>query len=589
MRQRVFFKLLAAMVLVLLVAAGMLDISQQNILESSLRNQLGHSLQDKAQSLAVRVAETNPVNFSSLAQDEAKAAGARVSIVSADGKVLADSDTPSAPSSEPILSGAPEIRAITVQHRRFGQHAAHGVLNVTAPAGNYIVRFSASLRDIRDTLHTVRNSLLWATLLALLLATLVSAFLAHAVARRLARIVEFANRLSSGDFSARIGDTAGDEIAAVANALDATASRVESVFRELEDSRKEMETVLDSMEEAVIAVDAQNRIHWTNRVMVRLMGAPIHPGSALVQIVRDPDLLVCVEQALRRGVPASGRARAVVPGRIFQVSAAPMSGGSAVVVLHDITEIERVEKTRRDFIANVSHELRTPLTSISGYAETMLEDGRELPPQARDFLSIIGRNAARMTRLTEDLLALARIESGEYKLNLKPVPASQLVDEAAAIFAGLLMDSDLVLEKAEIAQVDVLADPDAILQVLSNLLENAVKYGGGQRVVIGSRVLSSVVEFYVQDFGAGIASEHLGRIFERFYRVDKGRSQESGGTGLGLSIAKHIILGHGGTIRAESDLNRGSTFFFTLPIARDGIAADSTPAEQPKPTGSISV
>ncbi len=301
--------------------------------------------------------------------------------------------------------------------------------------------------------------------------------------------------------------------------------------------------------------------------MERLIGNPIRPGNALVHTVRDPDLLACVEQALRLRATAKARALAVVPGKIFEVSAAPMLGGSAVVVLHDVTEIDRVEKTRRDFIANVSHELRTPLTSITGYGETMLEEDSGLTPQTRDFLSIICRNAARMTRLTEDLLTLARIESGEYKLNRRPVAADLLVAEASAILAGLLMDKAVTLEKAEMTHTTVMADTDAILQVLSNLLENAVKYGGGERVVVGSRDVPGAVEFYVQDFGAGIASEHLDRIFERFYRVDKGRSRDSGGTGLGLSIVKHIILGHGGTIRAESELNQGSKFFFMLPIA----------------------
>lgn len=475
MTRRVFFKLLIAMVLVLLVAAGMLDISLQNILQASLNHQIARGLHDPAQ-----------------------------------------------------------------------------------------------IQAMRDMLHVVRRSLMWATLLAVLLATMVAGTLAHAVARRLAQIVEFADRLAAGDFAARIRATAGDEIAAVANALDATASRVEAAFRALDDSRKELETLLDSMEEAVIAVDAQSRIHWTNRVMERWIGAPIRPGDALVQMVRDPDLLACVEQALRKRTTAKGRVRSVVPGRIFEASAAPMLGGSAVVVLHDVTDVDRVERTRRAFIANVSHELRTPLTSISGYAETMLEQERDFTPQAREFLSIICRNAARMTRLTEDLLALARIESGEYKLNPKPVEADLLVEEASAVLAGLLMEkteNDIRLEVAVPIHRKVMADADAVLQVLSNLLENAVKYGGGERIVIGARNVSNAVEFYVQDFGAGIASEHLDRIFERFYRVDKGRSRDSGGTGLGLSIAKHIILGHGGTIRVESELNRGSTFFFTLPAA----------------------
>ena len=571
MRQRVFFKLLAAMVLVVLAAAAMLDISQQNILESSLQNQLARGLQGSAQALAQHVVAGAPANLAALAQEEARAIGGRVTIVNKDGGVVADfaagGRDMGANAAAPLSMNSPEMRAIAVQHRAFGKSIAGGMLYVAAPAGAYIVRLGYPLRDVDDTLHTVRRSLLWATLLGLLLAFLLVALLAQAVSRRLARIVEFAHRLASGDFGARIHETTGDEIAAVANALDATAARVEAVFRALQDSRKEMETVLDSMEEAVIAVDAQSRVHWSNRVMERLMGGTVRPGNALVQTVRDPDLLACVEQALSRRVSAHVRARAVLPGRIFDVSAAPMLGGSAVVVMHDVTEIDRVEKTRRDFIANVSHELRTPLTSISGYAETMLEEDDGLTPQAREFLAIICRNAARMTRLTEDLLALARIESGEYKLNRRPVEAELLVDEAAAILTGLLMDRNVVLERGESTRARVMADTDAILQVLSNLLENAVKYGGGERIVIGSRPIAGAVEFYVQDFGAGIASEHLTRIFERFYRVDKARSLESGGTGLGLSIAKHIILAHGGVIRAESELNRGSTFFFTLPTA----------------------
>ncbi|MGB7198275.1 MAG: ATP-binding protein [Acidobacteriaceae bacterium] len=571
MRQRVFFKLLAAMVLVVLAAAAMLDISQQNILESSLQDQLVRSLTESAQALAQRVLVSSAANLGSLAHEEARAVDARVTILNKDGSVLADYAADgvdmSATSPATLSMNSSDMRAITVQHRAYGRSVNQGSLYVTAPAGNYIVRLGRSMHDVYDTLHMVRRSLLWATLLGLLLASMLAALLAQAVSRRLARIVDFAHRLARGDFGARIVDSGGDEIAAVANALDATAARVEAVFRTLQDSRKEMETVLDSMEEAVIAVDAQSRVHWSNRVMERMMGGTVKPGNALVQTVRDPDLLACVEKAISRRITAHVRARTVLPGRIFDVSAAPMLGGSAVVVLHDVTEIDRVEKTRRDFIANVSHELRTPLTSISGYAETMLEEEDALPTQARDFLSIICRNAARMTRLTEDLLALARIESGEYKLNRRPVEAELLIDEAAAILAGLLMDRNVVLEKGESTRQKVMADTDSILQVLSNLLENAVKYGGGERVVIGARQAVGVVEFYVQDFGAGIASEHLTRIFERFYRVDKARSRESGGTGLGLSIAKHIILAHGGTIRAESELNRGSTFFFTLPIA----------------------
>jgi two-component system phosphate regulon sensor histidine kinase PhoR len=259
------------------------------------------------------------------------------------------------------------------------------------------------------------------------------------------------------------------------------------------------------------------------------------------------------------------------------VNAAPTPGGGAVAVLHDVTEIERAEKTRRDFIANVSHELRTPLTSISGYVETLLEDTLDIPATAREFLATILKNATRMTRLTEDLLALASVESGDYKVKLRPVPAASLVHDAIESLTGMVLDSDVTLESAGATSAIVLADEDALTQVFGNLIENAMKYGkGGRRVLVGAREMEDYVEFSVQDFGPGIAFEHLDRIFERFYRVDKARSRESGGTGLGLAIAKHIVLAHGGTIRAESELGSGSTFLFTLPLASAVAAVSET-------------
>jgi two-component system phosphate regulon sensor histidine kinase PhoR len=245
-----------------------------------------------------------------------------------------------------------------------------------------------------------------------------------------------------------------------------------------------------------------------------------------------------------------------------------------VAVLHDVTEVERAEKTRRDFIANVSHELRTPLTSISGYVETLLEEPHIREDHAREFMTIILKNATRMNRLTEDLLALASVESGDYKVRLLSVKASALVSDAIDSLAGMVVDSEVTLEAGETTDALVLADSDALNQVFGNLIENAMKYGkSGGRVVVGARVKDDQVEFSVRDFGPGIPFEHLNRIFERFYRVDKARSRDSGGTGLGLAISKHIVLAHGGTIWAESDLGAGATFIFTLPQAAPRVAA----------------
>ena len=248
-----------------------------------------------------------------------------------------------------------------------------------------------------------------------------------------------------------------------------------------------------------------------------------------------------------------------MPGRAFDVTAAPLPDGGVVAVLRDLTETERVEKTRRDFIANVSHELRTPLTSIQGYTETLLDTIAEEPASTREFLEIIRKNTARMSRFETE-----------------PVPPVELLHDAEESFREIargqgidlqIMESQNGTGSAESLPM-VLADREAIHQVFSNLIDNAMKYGrGGGRVELGARAAQRGIEFYVRDFGAGISSEHLPRLFERFYRVDKARSRESGGTGLGLAIAKHIMRAHRGSIRAESELNHGSMFVFTLPTA----------------------
>lgn len=445
-------------------------------------------------------------------------------------------------------------------------------------AGTAILDFS--LRPIvehavHDQAHAARDLIL-GSVLALAAATLVAAFLARRVAQRFDRIVLFANRIAAGDLSARLEEDNLDELSEVAHALDATASRLEQSFHALEASRRELAALLDSMQEAVVAVNALGQVIWSNSVMQRICSSAVREGRQLVELLRDPDVLACVEGALSQRENFNAKALSVAPGRIFEVNAAPTPGGGAVAVLHDVTTIERADKTRRDFIANVSHELRTPLTSISGYVETLLEGGEQVSPQAREFLAIILKNATRMNRLTEDLLALANVESGDYKLVLQSMRASAIVEDAIDSLTGMVLDSDVTLEAAGATDALVLADADALNQVFGNLIENAMKYGkSGKRVLIGAQLLDNgdedqkMVEFFVRDFGPGIPSEHLDRIFERFYRVDKARSRESGGTGLGLAIVKHIVMAHGGSIRAESELGAGVNFLFTLPCAAE--------------------
>jgi two-component system phosphate regulon sensor histidine kinase PhoR len=370
----------------------------------------------------------------------------------------------------------------------------------------------------------------------------------------------------------------------LAQAITLASGHVERVLNDAAESRRELEAMIDSMQDAVVAVDQAGRIQWTNQKMQKLIpgtsfSSAVRVGHSLVQTIRDPEVLECVRVALSERTISERRSISLLPGRIFEVAASPMPGGGAVAVLHDITRIEQVERTQREFVANVSHELRTPLTSITGYVETLLDHETNLSPQARGFLTTIHKNATRMNRLTEDLLVMARVESSEQELHPMPVRADQLVRDSVQAMSGMVQDEEAVLEIGDTTGCEVFADQDAVVQVLSNLIENGIKYGkskgdGRSRVVVNAREVSEpvdAVEFSVRDFGQGIASEHLTRIFERFYRVDKARSRESGGTGLGLAIARHVIQTQGGSIRAESELNSGSTFIFTLPKAQAAV------------------
>ena len=587
MTGKVFTKLFFSFVVVLFVGMVVLDFSLRQVMEQSLRAEAEESLVAEARLLAAHIAGTgaslpDPSSLQQVARLDAGATGADVAIFSAQGALVASSvDQP--PGEGPVpVEVATVMNQYRDQHDVVGRDQRDGILYVAVPSGPLVVRLAYRLNDIPAAIHVLRRGIVLASLFSLLVATLLAALLAQRFAARLGRIVVFAKRIASGDLSARVEEGNLDEISAVAHALDVTASRLEQSFHALESSRSELTALLDSMQEAVIAINAQGQVSWCNAVMQRIALSPVQEGRALVNSVRDPEVLASVGEALTRRQASRRRAISVSPGKVFEVNAAPMPGGGAVAVLHDVSEIERSETTRRDFVANVSHELRTPLTCITGYVETLLDDPKLTNP-AKEFLQIILKNAARMNRLTEDLLALASVESGDYKLRLQKIQADQLVEEAVGSLTGLVLDSELSLEVGETTDQYVMADLDALSQVFGNLVENAMKYGrSGGRIEVGARKKEAMVEFYVQDFGPGIAYEHLPRIFERFYRVDKARSRESGGTGLGLAIAKHIVHAHGGDIRAESELGFGATFLFSLPcISSKGVvnAAPASPAD----------
>jgi two-component system, OmpR family, phosphate regulon sensor histidine kinase PhoR len=571
MRSRIFLKLLGAALLLIVAATIIIDFSIRHAWEDSLRREIQLSLTQKVTLFANQVQDVRNPQLSKLAAETAQAADARATVIERSGKVLFDSDAN--PDRMENHATRPEFKAALNGQTGSNSRRSHTLgiefLYVATPIKDGAVRLAYPLSAIQNTTAEVRRKLVQASALALLISTLLAGLAAHAIAKRLAKITRFAEQVAEGDLSARIADSSSDEIAQVAGALNKTAHRLQDNFTAMENSRKHLETLLNSMQEAVIAVSAEQRIRWVNGSMARLLPQGIQIGKPVLNVVRDPELLKALTDSMQRGTVLSARVSTLVPGQIFEATTAPLPDGGAVAVLHDLTEVERVEKTRRDFIANVSHELRTPLTSIQGYTETLLDSGSQVNGNSREFLEIIRKNVVRMSRLTEDLLTLARVESGERKLDPQPVPADALVQDAIVNFRELARSHEMELALEETTSVQVLADVDAIHQVFSNLINNAINYAKGddKRILLGAKTSGGSVEFYVRDFGPGIATEHQSRIFERFYRVDKARSRETGGTGLGLAIVKHIVLNHGGTVRVESALNHGATFFFSLPVA----------------------
>jgi two-component system phosphate regulon sensor histidine kinase PhoR len=582
-RNRIFLKLLAAFVLVIAAATVTFDFSVHHAWKDSLLQQIELNLRQKTQmfvnhvnsvgalsSLDQKQAGTEQLaRLQRIVVEDGRAAGARATIIDSQGKVWADSEADPA-SMENHAQRAEFVAALkggVGTDTRRSRTVGVSFLYVAAPVTGGAVRLAYPLSDVDAALTRVRRHLLFGSLLAFVVALVISGIAAQSTARRLHRIVRFADRIAAGDLAARIEEPSGDEIGQVATALDKTARHLDESFAALQTSQRQLETLLNSMQDAVIAVSADDRVQWANQTMDKLVPQHTRKNAPLVETVRDPDFLTAVRGASETRKVFTARAASIVPGRTFDVTAAPMPGGGAVAVLRDLTETERVEKTRRDFIANVSHELRTPLTSIQGYTETLLDSAPD-NNHSRDFLEIIRKSALRMSRLTEDLLTLARVESGEQRFDIQPSAPADLLQEAVQSFREIARMQNVELKVEDQASAQVGADPEAIHQVFSNLVDNALKYAqSGGRIVLGARPVPEGVEFFVQDFGPGIPSEHLPRLFERFYRVDKARSRESGGTGLGLAIAKHIVLAHHGTIRAQSELNHGSVFLFTLPLA----------------------
>ncbi|HYT21728.1 MAG TPA: ATP-binding protein [Candidatus Polarisedimenticolia bacterium] len=589
MRLNLFWKLGFAFFALLIAVLLPVDFYAERALR---RNYVRAGLEELA--AIARIALANPPQTPSLSPSNPEASpvlrtwvakmalsNVRVTVITSHGQVLADSQ--SDPSTMENHAGRPEIRDAFAngdgQSARYSVTLRRSLLYYAvrlpvAGGAPVVLRFALPLRTGDEELWRFRRSLWLASLFVLLVTGTISLLISRSFADRVERLREFSQRVSNGDFRPIFADPAGDALDKLAVSLSETAVRLDLTIRTLKDERNLSAAILGSMVEGVLVVDAADRVVFSNAGFAEILGLDMPPkiGSALVESVRQTELIEAVRKVLR-GEPAV-RAE-IVTGtlrqRFFAATATAVRGGEtsgAVLVLHDITDLRKLERVRRDFVANVSHEFRTPLTAIQGFAETLLAGAIDDPQNRLRFLEIILEHSRRLARLTEDLLMLSKMDADRLELEIRRLSVSQFVESCIETTQRPAAEKDLRISLNLPQQLpDIAADRRRLAEVLQNLLDNAMQYtpSGGQIMVSASANGTEVV-FTVSDTGIGIPRADQSRIFERFYRVDVARSREVGGTGLGLSIAKHLVEVHGGRIWVESEVGQGSQFHFTVPI-----------------------
>jgi two-component system phosphate regulon sensor histidine kinase PhoR len=452
----------------------------------------------------------------------------------------------------------------------------HDLLYIAQPAGaGYVLRLAVPIEQVGQAVGEVRLRIVQVSLLVALLALAGAYLFSRALSRRIRRVQAFAEGLVSERFSETLPPGPDDELGALARSLNSMAAQLREMLERLRLEASRREAILASMVEGVLAVDHELCVTFCNESFARAVGAstPITERLPVLELVRDPVFLNLLTRVLVSGGPQTGRLQlAAAASRTFEVQAGPLelrSGRGAIAILHDITELERLERVRRDFVANVSHELRTPLAAIQGYAETLLDGALEDTDNNRRFVEVIKSHAVRLNHIASDLLALSELESSEAGPAVEKIFVRQAVKAALHTVEAEAHLREVRLHCGELGDLCVSGHRIGLEQVLVNLLDNAVKFnrpGGEVRIEAGSTGQGKV-QISVADNGIGIPSEDLPRIFERFYRVDKARSREVGGTGLGLSIVKHAVERMGGCVTVESRLGQGSTFTVELPTA----------------------
>ncbi|MFA4990152.1 MAG: ATP-binding protein [Candidatus Omnitrophota bacterium] len=582
------YRLLFSYVAVILISFGLTAF----FLDKQLEN---HSLQDLKSSIITQarlmesqippesLKKENTANLETLVKNLSLKNKSRITIIDDQGKVLTDSElSPGEVLNIDNHATRPEVKAalrgLTGDSIRYSATLKTDMLYVALPimgrggaAG--IIRLALPVANVQKIMSVIRKTIILSIFFALGLAFILAYVLMTSISRPLNKIINVSRRFAGGDFSQRIYYDAHDEIGELSTTLNKMAQDIESKVKEIEVQNQQLKTIFQSMVEGIIVVDRSGCIVSVNQAVEEIFNIENRKakGRPFLEVIRNTAMAEIIRVVLDGKKFVSSELSLAYPvQRIFQINASPLFEkdqiSGCLLVIHDVSQVRRLENIRRDFVANVSHELKTPLTSIKGYVETLIGGALEDKENNLDFLKIIQNHAERLDALVDDLLSLSRLESKETALVLEDFNLRHELDETILGFRSQLKKKGVTIKNELPPDTSLKADKGRIKQVFTNLIDNAVKFNKEKGWVrIYAQEAEGKVKIIVEDSGSGIPAKDIPRIFERFYRVDKARSRELGGTGLGLSIVKHIVELHAGSVGVESTEGLGSKFFFILP------------------------
>jgi two-component system phosphate regulon sensor histidine kinase PhoR len=573
MKKTFFYRIFTGYItLIIFLAVLILGFSYGTVRKQFIETQIA-SLEDLNISLAVSLLPMiNRHDYNSLDQ-LAKSLGheiaARITIIDTTGKVLADSDHD--PLTMQNHRHRPEVEQALnskVGHaQRFSTTVEKDMLYVASLLNQHaqpvaVIRTSVYLSEIKILLKQILGQVIKIALLVIIVALSAAILLARRYSRPVSQLVEAANQVAQGNLEAHVTLDTGDELKELADNFNIMVMEIEHLLADIAHQRDELRTIVSAVPSGLLVINADGRVAFFNQELQKITTLKEPQDKFYWEIIREPQFTNFIREIQSQG---GDRSQEISIGdKTYLCSATTLVTSSEIILIFsDISELKAVQRLKRDFVVNVSHELRTPLTAIKGFVETLQE---ETAGSEHRYLTIIARHTDRLINIVNDLLTLAEIEE-KSQLEYETINLSNLINDTVKIFEEKLQAKKLELTvEIEPKLIKIEADPFKLQQVFINLLDNALNYTEKGTVSIRVQKQENQVQIVFQDTGCGIPPEHLPRIFERFYVVDKARSRRLGGTGLGLAIAKHIVLLHNGQIEVESEPGKGARFSITLPL-----------------------